>query len=323
MTEPEGIPSSGQDSTPSHPRRALLRLPLGALGAWLAARTLAGCAGEGDPTRPIPPAAGAPSGSPASDARPGSSAEPGAPAATVTPAEPRAPAATVTPAEPRAPAAADTPAGGAALPATCARPTTFAPIADDGLRTSAIRTDQTDTFDWLTIGISGSFFQTTVPDILLELLRTLGDLRLGYPINLLEHSLQTATRARRAGASDDLVLAALFHHVGMTLSVEGYAELSAAIVRGYVSEDAYKIMRHHPEYAAAHFGAHSGEPTDQRARFASQPYHADAVRFADDWERVSYDPAYPSLPLPDFEPLIRERFSSLTTELYTTYGDCI
>lgn len=301
MTEPEAMPRSGTDSTASQPRRALLRLPLGAIGAWLATRTLASCADESDLTRPVPPGSGVPSGSATETTPPGS------------------------PAEPRAPDAAGTPAsnGGAALPAACAKPATFAPIADDGLRTSAIRTDQTTTFDWLTMGISGVFFQAAVPDVLLGLLRTLGGLRLGYPINLLDHSLQTASRARRAGASDDLVLAALFHHVGMTLSVEGYAELSAAIVRGYVSEDAYKIMRHHPEYAAAHFGAQSGEPTDLRARFASQPYHADAVRFADEWERVSYDPAYASLPLADFEPLIRERFGAITSELYTTHGDCI
>jgi predicted HD phosphohydrolase len=298
VTESESMPRSEHESPPRPPRRALLRLPLGALGAWLAARTLTGCADEGDATRPIPAAAGADS---------------------------RAAGASVTPAQPRVPAAAGAAAGhgGAALPAACTKPTTFAPIADDGLRTSAIRTDQTTTFDWLTIGVSGALFQATIPDVLLGLLHTLGALRLGYPINLLDHSLQTATRARRAGASDDLVLAALFHHVGMTLSLEGYAELSAAIVRGYLSEDAYKIMRHHGEYAAAHDGTQAGELTDRRARFASQPYHADALRFADDWERVSYDPAYPSLPLADFEPLIRERFGTMTTELYTTYGDCL
>jgi len=108
----------------------------------------------------------------------------------------------------------------------------------------------------------------------------------------------------------------------MALTVEGYAEISAAIVRGYVSEDAYQLMRHHPEYACAHYGEHLGLPIDQRDRYAQQPFHADAVRLADEWERVAYDPDYPSLPLSDFEPLIRERFSTLTSDLYSTQRDC-
>ncbi len=293
-------------------RRTLLQLPLSALGTWLALKTVAGCASDGDARRPAPAAPPA-----------GPGVAPNAPSS---PSPPSAPPPNSPSPQPSAATAAGPQAGqdgGAALARACAKPTTFAPIVDEGLRTAATRTDQTDTLDWLTMTFASSLYQATLPDTLIGLLRTLGGMHLGYPINLLDHSLQAATRARRAGASDDLVLAALFHHVGMALSVEGYAELSAAIVRGYVSEDAYKIMRHHPEYAWTHFGALSGKPTDQRARFAGQSFHADAVRFADDWERVAYDPAYPSLPLADFEALVRDRFSSLTSELYTTHGDCI
>jgi predicted HD phosphohydrolase len=306
MAEEHAIPPS-QPAGARQPRRALLGLPLRALGTWLAARALAGCEPDADPLRPTAPAA------PSMDSR---SAAAGAAVPVVPGTRAASPAGAPQPVAPGT-------SGAASSPAACARPTTFAPIADDGLRTAATRTDQTSTLDWITMGISGAFNQATVPDTLLGLLRTLGDLRLGYPLSLLDHSLQAATRARRAGASDDLVLAALLHHVGMALSVEGYAELSAAIVRGYVSEDAYQIMRHHAEYAAAHYGVQTGEPTDQRARYANQPFHADAVRFADEWERLSYDPGYLSLPLAEFEPLIRERFATLTSELYTTHGDCI
>ena len=206
----------------------------------------------------------------------------------------------------------------------CARATYFVEPPDDGLRHGVTSFHATQTADWVVSGLSGALFQTTVPDTLLRMLRTLGSMYLGYPLTVLEHSLQTATRARRAGASEDLVLAALLHHVGMAVSVEGYAELSAAMVRGHVSEDTYRIIRHHPEYAAKHYGEKLGQATDERARYASRAFHADAVRFADDWERVAYDPAYPSLPLEDFEPLIRARFASLALENpYPTQHDCI
>jgi predicted HD phosphohydrolase len=213
--------------------------------------------------------------------------------------------------------------GERAIPLACARPTAFAPIPDDGLRADYTSTSGTDTEDWLVQGVSSALLQTTMPDVLINLLRGLGSMHLGYPINLLDHSLQTATRARRDGASDDVVLAALFHHIGTALTVEGQAEVGAAIARGYVSEDAYRIIRHHPEYAWKHHGVQIDRPTDQRDRYAGQSFHPDAVRLADDWDRVSYEPDYPSLPLSDFEPLIRARFTSLTSDLFSTQRDCI
>jgi predicted HD phosphohydrolase len=322
MTE-EGKERSphGVTGAEARPRRELLRLSLGALSSLLMLEKMSGCGQPGAPEKP-----------------PTSASVPSAPADASIPEHEQAGARAKPSAA--APAARQGEADGAqmgpdnvaprtnedvrpAFALACPRVTTFLPIADDGLRTRAVSTTQTDTLDWITIGLSGALFQTTVPDTLLDLLRQLGDLRLGHPLSLLDHSLQTATRARRAGASNDLVLAALLHHVGATLSVEGYAEISAAIARGYVSEDTYQIMRHHAEYAWAHFGALRGRPVDQRARYAGQAWHADAARLADDWERLAYDPAYPTLPLSEFEPLLRDKFSLITSELYTTHGDCI
>ena len=201
---------------------------------------------------------------------------------------------------------------------------TFPAIVDEEDRAGFTRMDQSTQLDWLTIGIAtGSLARKLVPDGILDLLRQLDTLWVGYPVSVLAHSLQTATRALRDGAGCDLVLAALCHDIGFALTVEGHAEVSAAILRGYVTEDAYRVVRHHTEFELKHYGALVGQPTDQRNRYAAEPWYADAVRFADAWECVSFDPDYDTLPLEEFELLVREKFGQgeLTSEATAT--DCV
>ena len=64
-------------------------------------------------------------------------------------------------------------------------------------------------------------------EVLAMLLRLGGD-PLGYRVSRLEHSLQTATRAQRDGADEEMVVAALLHDVGDTISPENHSELAAS-----------------------------------------------------------------------------------------------
>src|ERR1700684_1062101 len=62
-------------------------------------------------------------------------------------------------------------------------------------------------------------------DELFELYETLGERNYGESITQSEHALQTAALARDAGASDALIVAALFHDVGhLALDVQGETE---------------------------------------------------------------------------------------------------
>jgi len=67
-----------------------------------------------------------------------------------------------------------------------------------------------------------SVVDPTSIDELFELYETLGDRSYGESITQNEHALQCAALARDAGASDALVVAALFHDVGhLALDVQG------------------------------------------------------------------------------------------------------
>jgi predicted HD phosphohydrolase len=207
----------------------------------------------------------------------------------------------------------------------CPVVTRFAAISDDGPRSSFTVMDAGDQLQWLITGTAAVLYAAQVPDRVLFMLRALDSIQAGYPLSVLQHSLQAATRARRASASDELVLCALCHHLGMVITVEGQSELSAAILRGFVSEDAYRVLRHQAEYQWAHYGDRIGLPTDQRARHAGQAWDALARRFCDEWDCPSYDPGYDTLPLSEFEPLIRTKLGSGSGYLVgvATSTDCL
>ena len=50
-------------------------------------------------------------------------------------------------------------------------------------------------------------------------------------VTRLEHSLQAATRARRDGADNELIVAALIHDIGDDLAPFNHAEIAARLLR--------------------------------------------------------------------------------------------
>ena len=58
----------------------------------------------------------------------------------------------------------------------------------------------------------------------------------GYKVSRLEHSLQTATRAYRDNAEEEMVVAALLHDIGDELAPLNHSEYAAAALKPYVSK---------------------------------------------------------------------------------------
>ena len=95
-------------------------------------------------------------------------------------------------------------------------------------------------------------------DRVLDTLVRLDDSLAGYRITRLEHSLQTATRARQAGADVDWVVAALVHDVGDHLAPFNHDEFAAAMLRPYVREEVTWVVRHHGLFQRYHYAHHLG-----------------------------------------------------------------
>lgn len=142
------------------------------------------------------------------------------------------------------------------------------------------------------------------PDRVLGWLRSM-DEDTGYRVSRLGHSLQAATRAERAGESEEMVVVALLHDIGDVLAPANHSEVAAAMLRPYVSDEAYWIVRHHGLFQERYYAHHHGRDPDARERYADHPHYEATVRFCADYDQVSFDPDYPTESLEHFEPMVR------------------
>ena len=152
-------------------------------------------------------------------------------------------------------------------------------------------------------------FAASTADRVLEQLRGLAGSLGGYKVDRLEHSLQSATRAYRDDADEEMVVAALLHDIGDLLSPHNHSELAAAVLRPYVSERTYWIVREHGLFQSYYYAHHFGGDRNARDRFIDHPWYQDTVDFCERWDQSSFDPQYESLPLEFFEPMVRRIFA--------------
>lgn len=152
-------------------------------------------------------------------------------------------------------------------------------------------------------------FAEKLPDRILEALRNLGDSMDGYQVSRLEHSLQSATRAERDGADEEMIVATLLHDIGDSLAPFNHSQLVASVLRPYVSEKVYWIMLHHGLFQEYYYAHHIGRDRNARDQFKDHQYYQDAIDFCENWDQKSFDPEYDSFPLEHFEPMVRNIFS--------------
>ena len=172
------------------------------------------------------------------------------------------------------------------------------------------RMDESNREHWSFIAEETQKHQASVPAEILALLRKLEGLYGGFGVSQLHHALQTATMAKRDGAADEVVLAALCHDIGKAISISNHAEISASILRKYVSDATYQVVLTHQDFQGRHYYEYFGQPSDLRERHKHQPWYALAEQFTDEWDQVAFDPKYKVLPLSQFEPLVRQFFAT-------------
>ena len=173
------------------------------------------------------------------------------------------------------------------------------------------RMDQGRVEDWMVIGDAISQRQAGMPERVKAMLANLEEQIDGFAVNQLEHSLQTATRALRAGASEELIVASLCHDIGKAISPANHAGISAEILKPYVSPDTYEIIRTHQDFQGRHYYAFLGKDPESRSRYVNEPWYGQACEFTDEWDQVAFDAEYDSLPLSHFEPMIDRLFSQM------------
>jgi len=156
--------------------------------------------------------------------------------------------------------------------------------------------------------IEHRFVEHTADRVLAHLQQLRGSLG-GYRIDRYQHSLQSATRAYRDGASEELVVAALLHDIGDMLAPNNHGELAAAILRPYVSDRTYWIVKHHGIFQAYYYVHHLGGDRNARDRYVDHPCYQATVDFCERWDQTSFDPDFETLSIQIFEPMVRRIFA--------------
>ena len=160
--------------------------------------------------------------------------------------------------------------------------------------------------DWALITPQTQVAQSYVPHRVLEQLGYLRNDYGGFPVDRLEHSLQTATRAQRDGRDDEYVLCALLHDIGDALSPLNHPAIGAAILEPFVSEQNHWLVAHHGIFQGYYFWHYVGRDRHARDSYRDVPYFEYTAEFCAKYDQVAFDSEYRSEPLEHFEPLIHK-----------------
>jgi predicted HD phosphohydrolase len=145
---------------------------------------------------------------------------------------------------------------------------------------------------------------------IMEGLARLERIEVGFAANQLTHSLMAGTLARRAGASDEEVVAALCHDLGKLFSIPNHGPIAAEMLKPYVREDIYHAVYWHQEFQGRYYFEHLGRDPEGRERFKGESWYAFAERLVDEWDAPAFDPGFDVDPLESFEPEVTRLFSN-------------
>lgn len=164
---------------------------------------------------------------------------------------------------------------------------------------------------WMVIGKEHQdHYKTTAPLRIMQHLRDLGELTLGFGCDQLQHSLMTATLARRAGASDEEIVAALCHDIGKTMSVPNHGAIAAEILKPYVNDDLYHVIKYHQDFQGAYYYSYMGRSTTLREDHKDESWYPLACKLVDEWDAPAFDPDFEVDSLESFEPEVLRVFGT-------------
>jgi len=163
--------------------------------------------------------------------------------------------------------------------------------------------------DWNIIAESNINEASELPNKIIDHLMMLGNDYGGFAVDRLTHSIQTATRAYHDGRDEEYVVCALLHDIGDVFSPSNHSQVSAALLRPYISEKNYWIVLNHGLFQGYYWMHHYDQDRNLRDQYIDHPYYQDCIDFCANWDQKSFDPDYETKSLEHFVPMIKEVFS--------------
>jgi len=170
--------------------------------------------------------------------------------------------------------------------------------------------------DWAIIAAHARPFCAGLAGRVIDHLRLLNGDFGGFPVDRLTHSLQTATRAFRAGESEAYVVMALLHDIGDTLGSYNHPDIAAAILKPFVPEGLHWIVAHHGIFQGYYFFEHLGLDRNMREAFRGHPHFEACAAFCEKYDQAAFDPDYDTMPLAAFVPMVERVFARPRASIY-------
>jgi predicted HD phosphohydrolase len=183
-------------------------------------------------------------------------------------------------------------------------------------RATFTRMEDSTAADWQAIGGEFMQFAAKLPDRIITHLRLLENDYGGFPVDRYTHCLQTATRALKDGRDEEYVVCALLHDIGDTLGSFNHADIAAVILQPFVSEENHWMVKHHAIFQGYYFFQHIGMDRNLRDNFQAHPAYERTAEFCALYDNPAFDPRGETLPLSEFEPMLRRVMASPRQSLY-------
>ena len=183
-------------------------------------------------------------------------------------------------------------------------------------RATFTRMDQSTAQDWALIAAEFRPFSQALPDRILAHLKLLDGDYGGFPIDRYTHCLQTATLALRDGRDEEYVVCALLHDIGDTLGCFNHPDIAAAILKPFVTEANLWMVQNHGIFQGYNFFHHLGMDRNMRDMFKGHAHYTRTEEFIALYDNPAFDPKTETLPISEFEPMVRRLFAQPRNTIY-------
>ena len=170
--------------------------------------------------------------------------------------------------------------------------------------------------DWDSIIAKQKVHFKNLPDRVLEHLNMLDGDYAGFPVDRLQHSLQTAELAAEDGRDEEYIVCALLHDIGDNLGPVNHPDVAAAVLYPFVNEANHWMVKHHGIFQGYNFFHHLGMDRDMREQFKDSPYFGYTAEFIAKYDDVAFDKDKPPLRIGQFESMVRNVFAEPKNTIY-------
>lgn len=184
------------------------------------------------------------------------------------------------------------------------------------MRATFNRMSESTADDWGIIMQEQLKFVSGLPDRILAHMQLLDDDYGGFPVDRLQHSLQSAELAAEDGRDDEYVVCALLHDIGDTLGSTNHPDVAAAILQPFVSEENHWMIKHHGIFQGYNFFHFVGLDRNMRDQFKDNPNYHRTAEFVAKYDNPAFDSKKPKMALSLFEDQVRRVFAEPKNSIY-------